>query len=84
MQDYADTLTVVRFDHYLKIGDEVQLKLNSARYRAADTTYDSPVMLVNAFHTETNEPQCVWLGTNLQPYVAYFNPEILAHAHPSH
>ena len=84
MQDYADTLTVVRFVHDFKIGDEVQLKLGKTPLHGTRGRLDSPVMVVNAFHPETNEPQCVWLGTNLQPYVAYFNPEILAHVHPSH
>ena len=62
------------FEHDFKVGDEVQLKLRNPRFPEG---YESPTMLVNGFHELTNEPQCVWLGNNLQPYVAYFNPEIL-------
>lgn len=76
-----------KFEHNFKVGDEVQLKLGEPRQgyvvsagqvQDAGFSYDSPRMLVNAFHELTNEPQCVWLGANLQPYVAYFNPELLA------
>ena len=69
------------FKHSFEVGDTVQLKLNVGRDPWGDRGFTSPHMVVNAFHSETNEPQCVWLGHNLQPYVAYFNPEILAHAH---
>ena len=74
----------IPFEHDFKVGDQVQLKLNPRRViqiggeNPGETVcYDSPGMVVNALHTETNEPQCVWLGNNLQPYAAYFNPEIL-------
>ena len=74
------------FIHDFQVGDEVQLKLGTPYEGRFGTSagYASPVMIVNAFHELTNEPQCVWLGQNLQPYVAYFNPEILTHVHPSH
>ena len=67
--------TITPFVHNFKVGDEVQLKLG--RTKLHGTRGHGTIMLVNGLHELTNEPQCVWLGANLQPYVAYYNPAIL-------
>jgi hypothetical protein len=69
--------TVAKFEHGFKVGDSVRLIVGAIEDVYGITRYDAPIMVVNGFHELTNEPQCVWLGANRQPYVAYFNPAVL-------